>query len=360
MTSGGSSPCLSDACAETQRILGESGQGNSLDPDAVLFLLTRSDQRIRETVSLAARLVRKRVFGPRVALFAPLYLSNDCTNNCLYCGFRRDNRSAVRRTLTATQAVEEARFLAGQGLRRILLVAADHPTKVSIGYLSRVVRSIREETPITEVSVNVAPMSAGNFRALRASGATAYQCFQETYQGDVYDRMHPSGKKRDYTWRAEAMDRAIAAGFTKIGMGVLLGLGDPQADVAALVAHARSLLSRHRNLEIIVSLPRLRPSVGAALSAPPSPVSDEEFAHAVAVCRLALPSAEIVISTRERGEFRDDLMELGASMMSAGSVTSPGGYSMGLRPAGQFEVEDTRSVAEVDAALRARGLLPSY
>lgn len=354
--------CVSDACPDTQRFLDHIDRGSPLELDEALFLLARSEHGIRHPVSLAARQIRQRVFGARVALFAPLYLSNECTNNCLYCGFRRDNRAAIRRTLTVMEAVEEAKALAGEGLRRILLVAAEHPAKVSIQYLCQVVRAIREETPISAVAVNVAPMSTKALCALRDSGALAYQCFQETYQPEVYRRIHPSGNKRDYAWRAEVMDRAIAAGFTQIGVGVLLGLGNLQADVWAMLAHVRSLLGRHRNLEVILSFPRIRPALGAALAAPLCPVSDEDFAHAVAVCRLALPSAEIAISTRERAEFRDGLMELGATMMSAGSVTFPGGYRMHLdmQPTRQFAIEDTRSVARVDADLRARGLIPAY
>jgi 2-iminoacetate synthase len=348
------------SCLRTQNVLVKREAGEHLDLEDVAHLLRQEDPCVRETVALAAGHLKERYFGRRIVLFAPLYLSNECVNNCLYCGFRRDNAAVPRRTLTASEAVREAEVLAERGFRRVLLVTAEHPAKASVAYLCRVVEAILRETPIREISVNAAPMPTEDFRALRGSGAITYQCFQETYQPRVYGLVHPSGKKREYTWRVDALDRALTAGFRQVGLGVLLGLWDFRGDVLAMVAHARQLLYRRGNLRVVVSLPRFRPAAGATLAEPPVPVSDAEFAYAVAVCRLALPSAEIAISTRERPGFRDELMERGASMMSAGSLTWPGGYSgvSGSGATGQFTIEDSRSVGQVCAALSARGLIP--
>jgi len=260
------------------------------------------------------------------------------------------------------EAVREAEVLADRGFRRVLLVTAEHPGHASIGYLCRVVEAILRETRIREIGVNAAPMPTEDFRALRESGATAYQCFQETYQPRVYGLVHPSGKKRDYMWRVDALDRALTAGFRQVGLGVLLGLWDFRGDVLAMVAHARQLLYRFGSLRVIVSLPRFRTAAGAALAHPPFPVTDSQFLQSVAVCRLALPTAEIAISTRERQGFREVLMKCGASMMSAGSVTWPGGYSgvSGSGATGQFTIEDCRSVGQVCAALSSRGLSPAF
>lgn len=350
------------ASLRTRDVLAKCEAGEYLDLEDVAHLLKQEDPRVRETVGLVAGHLKERHFGRRIVLFAPLYLSNECVNNCLYCGFRRDNASIARKTLTVPEAVREAAVLAERGFRRVLLVTAEHPGKASVGYLCRVVEAILRETPIRDITVNAAPMSTEAFRALKESGASGYQCFQETYQPQVYSLVHTSGKKREYTGRVDALDRALTAGFRRVGLGVLLGLCDFRGDVLAMVAHARQLMCRCGNLRVIVSLPRFRPAAGAALAEPPFPVFDEEFAHAVAVCRLALPTAEIAISTRERQGFREVLMKCGASMMSAGSVTRPGGYSVfATSPAaGQFAIEDTRSVEQVYSALGANGLTPVY
>lgn len=346
----------------TRDILAKCEAGDPLDLEDVAHLLKQKNPGIRERVAVAAGHLKERHFGRRIVLFAPLYLSNECVNNCLYCGFRRDNAFVSRRTLTVPEAVREAEVLADRGFRRVLLVTAEHPGHASVGYVCRVVEAILRETRIREVGVNAAPMPTEGFRALRESGATTYQCFQETYQPRVYGLVHPSGKKREYTWRVDALDRALTAGFRQVGLGVLLGLWDFRGDVLAMVAHARQLMYRSGSLRVIVSLPRFRPAVGAALAHPPFPVTDSQFLQSVAVCRLALPTAEIAISTRERQGFREVLMKCGASMMSAGSVTWPGGYSVftSAQAAGQFAIEDTRSVEQVCSALGARGLPPVF
>ena len=338
---------------QIQDLLEKVVGGGSLDPIEQVYLLSQEDPQVRKEIGLTAGKVKEWHFGKRVLIFCPLYLSNDCVNNCLYCGFRRDNSSAVRRTLTVKEAAMEARILAERRFRQILLVAGEHPTKVSTRYLCQVVEAILQETPIKGIAVSAAPIRVKDFRALKESGASAYQCFQETYQQRVYGLMHPPGKKRDYAWRVGALDRAIAAGFQRVGMGILLGLSDFRSDVLDLVAHARGLLGRYKNLDVVLSLPRFRPAIGAPLTKAPFPVSDEDYAHAVAVCRLSLPLAEIAISTRERPEFREALMDRGGSMMSAGSVTWPGGYTADSESQmnGQFIIEDTRSVEQVHRAL---------
>lgn len=345
----------------TRDVLAKCEAGDPLDLEDVAFLLKQENPGIRERLALAAGHRKGRHFGRRIVLFAPLYLSNECVNNCLYCGFRRDNAFVPRRTLTVSEAVREAEVLADRGFRRVLLVTAEHPRQASVGYVCRVVEAILRETGISEIGVNAAPMPTEDFRALRESGATTYQCFQETYQPRVYGLVHPSGKKQDYTWRVDALDRALTAGFRQVGLGVLLGLWDFRGDVLAMVAHARQLLYQCGSLRVTVSLPRFRPAAGAALAHPPFPVTDSQFLQSVAVCRLALPTAEIAISTRERQGFREVLMKCGASMMSAGSVTWPGGYANfpAIRAAEQFSIEDTRSLEEVCGALSARGLVPA-
>jgi 2-iminoacetate synthase len=329
-------------------------------PEAARLLATE-DPMVWETASVMARAVREQVFGRRVVLFAPLYLSNDCSNNCLYCGFRRENREALRITLTPSQAVEEARHLEKRGYRRLLLVAGEHPGKTRVGYIAEVIRAIYRNTGMRILHVNAAPMPVDSFRELKAAGAGVYQCFQETYHPETYARVHPSGTKADYAWRLTAMDRALTAGFDDVGIGALLGLYDYRFEVLSAVRHAEHLYETFGTFPHTISVPRFKRAFGAPVSAAPVPVSDAEFERTVAVYRLAVPSAGVVVSTRESAALRERCLEIGASQISAGSKTDPGGYGDGVRrhESEQFEVDDIRPIEEIVRAILDRGLVPS-
>ncbi|MBI5904862.1 MAG: [FeFe] hydrogenase H-cluster radical SAM maturase HydG [Deltaproteobacteria bacterium] len=324
-------------------------------------LLATADPMVWETAAVMARAVREEVFGRRVVLFAPLYLSNDCGNNCLYCGFRRGNRDAVRITLSPEQAVAEARHLEKKGFRRILLVAGEHPGKTSVEYIVEVLRAIYRGTGMRILHVNAAPMPVESFRALKEAGAGVYQCFQETYHPETYARMHPSGAKADYAWRVTAMDRAISAGFGDVGIGALLGLFDYRFEALSVLRHAEHLHETYGAYPHTISVPRFKRAFGAPVSAAPVPVSDAEFERIVVLYRLAVPSAGVVVSTREPAALRERCLDIGASQISAGSKTDPGGYGDGFRrrESEQFEVDDTRSIGEMVDVLLRRGHLPS-
>lgn len=330
----------------------------SLDEIAELLRVLRPD--LSNAVRSSALKVKERGVGKVIRLFAPLYVSNDCVNNCVYCGFRRDNREAARRTLTPDQVVSEARILERRGFRDIILVASEHPTLASAGTLAAAVDAVRKQTGIRKITVNSAPLAREEFEDLLSAGADVYQSFQETYDPEAYRAVHPSGRKRDYDWRVTVMDRAVRAGFREVGMGVLYGLGDPARDTLALIAHARYLMEEFGIASPGLSLPRLRPAEGAPLRHAPRPVSDTEFMNVVAVCRLALPNSDISISTRERPELRDELALSGASRMSAGSETRPGGYGFpDAKTTDQFAIQDTRSADALVASLCEQGLLPA-
>jgi 2-iminoacetate synthase len=324
-------------------------------------LLATDDPMVWETASVMARAIREEVFGSRIVLFAPLYLSNECSNNCLYCGFRRENREAIRVTLTPAQAVAEARHLEKMGFHRILLVAGEHPGKTHLGYIVEVLRAIYRETGMRILHVNAAPMPADSFRELKEAGAGVYQCFQETYHPETYARLHPSGPKADYAWRLTAMDRAIPAGFGDVGIGALLGLHDYKFDVLAVIRHAEHLFETFGAFPHTISVPRFKHAFGAPVAAAPAPVSDAEFERIVVLYRLAVPSAGVVVSTRESAALRERCLEIGASQISAGSKTDPGGYGDGVRQhkSEQFEVDDTRPIEEIVQAVLSRGLIPS-
>lgn len=309
----------------------------------------------------AAGEVKRKVFGRRIVLFAPLYLSNECTNDCLYCGFRRSNFDAPRTVLEEAEAVAEARELVKKGFKRVLLVFGEHPQRAGIDYMESMVGSLYRHSGMRIVHVNAAPMSEEEFYRLKASGVGVYQLFQETYHQPTYETMHPAGRKKDYLWRLHAMDRALAGGFKDLGLGVLFGLYDWRFEVLGLVAHAQYLKEHFGTWPHTVSVPRLQPAAGSLLTQAPWPVADEDFKRIVALLRLSLPSVGIVVTTREPARLRDEIIFMGASQISAGSRTDPGGYRLDKsgRNLAQFSVHDQRSLEEVLAAVMEGELLPS-
>jgi 2-iminoacetate synthase len=324
-------------------------------------LLNTSDPMIWETAAVTARAVREEVFGRRVVLFAPLYLSNECGNNCLYCGFRKDNRDAGRITLSPAHAVREARFLEKKGFHRLLLVSGETPGKTDAEYIAEVLTAIYRETGMRILHVNAAPMVEEDLRLLKEAGAGVYQVFQETYHPETYATMHPSGPKANYAWRLTCMDRAMRAGFEDVGIGALLGLYDYRFEVLSVIRHAESLRESYGTFPHTISVPRFKSAFGSPLLKAPRPVSDEEFEKIVIVYRLSVPTAGVVVTTREPAALRDKVLGIGASQISAGSKTDPGGYEEGVRrvDAEQFKLDDTRPVEEIVRMILGRGYLPS-
>jgi 2-iminoacetate synthase len=317
-------------------------------------------------------------FGRTMRLFAPLYLSNECVNNCLYCGFSRDN-PILRVTLNLDQVVAEGRYLAREGFRQILLVAGEHPKYVSQTYLADCVRTLAPD--FSSIAIEAGPMEAAAYAPIVEAGGDGLVVYQETYDREIYSRMHTSGPKRDFEWRLDCAERGYDAGFRRIGIGALFGLNRWQEEAIALAAHAEYLLKRCWRAQITVSMPRLRPAAGEFQ--PSFSMTDRELAQLICAFRITFPQVGIVLSTRERAALRDVLASLGVTMMSAGSHTEPGGYtgqgagdlhrtvrgrivapefqdSEDLLATGQFEISDKRSAAEVAAVLRHRGLEPVW
>jgi 2-iminoacetate synthase len=317
----------------------------------------------------------RRFFGRTMRLFAPLYLSSECINNCQYCGFSRDN-PILRVTLSIDEVEAEARYLIRQGFRNILLVSGEHPKFVSNGYLLDVVRRLVSFVP--SVSIEVAPMEADAYRPLASAGAEGLIVYQETYDRAAYAEVHTAGPKRDFDWRLETPERAYTAGFRRIGIAPLFGLADWRSEAIALAEHVEYLLKQCWRSQLTVSLPRLRPAAGGFQ--PRHGFSDRDLIQVLCALRITFPQVGIVLSTRESPEFRDALMPIGVTMMSAGSRTEPGGYTgqgkhslhltvkgritqtaEGVAKAdGQFEVDDRRSPNQIAAALRAKGLEPVW
>jgi 2-iminoacetate synthase len=317
----------------------------------------------------------RRLFGRTMRLFAPLYLSSECINNCQYCGFSRDN-PILRVTLSTDEVEVEARYLVRRGFRNILLVAGEHPKFVSNGYLQEVVRRLVSFVP--SVSIEVAPMEIDDYRPLVSAGAEGLVVYQETYDRAAYAAVHTAGPKRDFDWRLETPERAYAAGFRRIGIAPLFGLAEWRSEAIALAEHVEYLLKKCWRSHLTVSLPRLRPAAGGFR--PRYLFSDRDLIQVLCALRITFPQVGIVLSTRESSAFRDALMPIGVTMMSAGSRTEPGGYTgQGRRSLhltvkgrvtqtiggnskadGQFEIEDSRSPDEVAAALRTIGLEPVW
>jgi 2-iminoacetate synthase len=322
-----------------------------------------------------SEMITRRFFGRTMRLFAPLYLSNECINNCQYCGFSRDN-PILRVTLSAEEIEREAQHLIKNGFRNILLVSGEHPKFVSNRYLRDVVKRLVSMVP--SVSLEVAPMETEDYQPLVALGAEGLVVYQETYEREIYSELHTAGPKRDFDWRLECPERAYAAGFRRIGIAALFGLREWRSEVIALAEHLEYLLKKCWRAQLTVSLPRLRPAAGGFQ--PRFAFSDRELLQVLCAFRVTFPQVGIVLSTRESAKFRDFLMPLGVTMMSAGSRTEPGGYTgqgtqslhltvkgriivascNGSRAEGQFEVEDSRSPQEVAKAIRAHGLEPVW
>ena len=331
-----------------------------------------------EAIAQTSRALTLQNFGRTMRLFAPLYLSNECINNCKYCGFSRDN-PILRVTLTLDEVAAEAQHLLDRGFRQVLLVAGEHPKFVSNDYLSECIRLLAPQFP--SIAIEMGPLSTEEYRPVVQAGAEALVVYQETYDRAVYNELHTSGPKRDFNWRLDCAERGYQAGFHRLGVGALFGLTRWQDDAIALAAHVDYLLKHCWQAQISVSLPRIRPAAGGYR--PPFNLTDRELAQLVCAFRITFPQVGIVLSTRERASLRDVLIRLGVTSMSAGSHTEPGGYTgrgadhvhrtvrgrivapefqdgEDKSATGQFEISDDRSPAEIAAVLRAHGLEPVW
>jgi 2-iminoacetate synthase len=336
---------------EARRALAADSPG----PEDFYALLSPAADGFLEELAQKAFAVTRRRFGNTIQLYAPLYVSNECSNSCLYCGFNCRN-SIARMTLTPEEVDREAELLYRAGFRHILLVSGEHRGRLPVDALAEI--GLRIHRRFSSVSIEVYPMETSEYALMAASGVDGLTLYQETYDREVYAAVHPAGKKRDFNWRLDAPDRGGAAGLRKLGVGSLLGLTDWRVDGFFTALHAHYLTSAHWRSAIQVSFPRLRYAEGAFPT--PHPVSDRDLTHLICAMRVMLPDAGLALSTRETPEFRDNMMPLGITMMSAGSKTEPGGYSNPEGAGRQFEIEDPRPPEEIAAVVRARRLDPVW
>ncbi len=347
-------------------------------------LISPAGSEILESLGQRAHRLTQQRFGKTIRLFAPLYLSNECINNCSYCGFSRDN-PILRVTLSLDEVKREADALKAQGFRNLLLVAGEHPKFVSNGYLRDCVEMLHADWP--GISLEVGPMETEEYRPLVAAGADGLIVYQETYDRAVYAEMHTAGPKREFDWRLETPERAYAAGFRRLGISPLYGLADWRLEALSVAAHADYLLRNCWKAALTISTVRIRPCAGEF--EPLTHISDRELAQLVCALRLMFPDVGIVLSTRENPKLRDGLMPLGVTMMSAGARTEPGGYTgagkekihhtergvikeisgasewaltenRATNATGQFNIADERSAGEVAERIRQLGYEPVW
>jgi 2-iminoacetate synthase len=335
-------------------------------------LVSPAAENYLEQMAKAAHTLTVQRFGRTIRLYAPLYLSNYCSNSCRYCGFNKDNESE-RIRLTVDEALEEARIIAAEGFRDILLVSSEDREFVSVGYLAQLAKKLR--TTFGSISIEVYQMSSGEYARLFEAGIEGVTLYQETYDRQAYEYYHPAGAKSDYDGRLTTPDAIAAAGMREVGLGALLGLADWRLETLALAEHAHYLMKRYWKSHVSFSFPRLRPITSSCVLRRASCVTDDtddairntqhairdkNLVQMITALRLCFADAGLVLSTRENARLRDNLMKVGITKMSAGSKTNPGGYSGRSDAVEQFKIDDSRRAIEVAAVIASQGFEPVW
>ncbi len=353
--------------ARVRETIAKSLAKQPLSIEETAVLLRAEDPALVSEIFAAARTLKERVYGNRVVLFAPLYIGNQCMNDCVYCGFRRSNRDAIRVTLEEEAIREQVRALEEKGHKRLILVFGEHP-RYTPDFIANAVRIVYAERvghgEIRRVNINAAPFDLEGFRVIKESGIGTYQIFQETYHHETYAQVHPAGtRKGDYLWRLDSLSRAMEAGCDDVGIGVLFGLYDWRFEVLGLVRHALHLQERYGVGPHTISFPRLRPASGVHTDEAHL-VDDESFKRLIAILRLAVPYTGLILTAREPEALRREAMSFGVSQIDAGSNVELGGYTMmsdaQCMELQQFELGDTRSLDTVMRELMADGYVPSF
>ena len=352
--------------ARVREVISKALLLRGLVAEEMAVLMGISDPDLLGEMFHAARRVKEAIYGKRLVIFAPLYISNLCANECLYCAFRARNSELKRRALSQEEIAEDVRHLLRDGHKRILLVAGESYPREGFDYVLKSIETVyatkEGSSEIRRVNANVAPLSVEEFRRLKAARIGTYQLFQETYHRETYSKVHLKGKKTDYDWRVTCMDRAMEAGIDDVGIGVLFGLWDWRFELLALMQHIRHLEGKFGVGPHTISVPRLEPADGSQMAShPPRPVSDVDFRKIVAILRLGVPYTGIIMSTRETANMRRESFALGVSQISAGSRTNPGGYADEQKDdEAQFSLGDHRHLDEVVRDVSDLDYIPSF
>jgi 2-iminoacetate synthase len=349
---------------EFNSVLRKTHAMERLTLEEVAILLNGSDSSTDQSLFSQAQSIKTTIYGKRLVLFAPLYISNECINDCTYCGFRVSNCQIARKRLSFEEIRQETQLLLDSGQKRTLLVAGESNSKEEFEYILKAIETVYGvedgKGGIRRLNVNIAPVNEPEFKELKKADIGTYQIFQETYHQPTYKTVHPSGPKSDYGYRLDTIDRAFKAGIDDVGIGVLFGLYDYRWEILALMDHIEHLEKNFGMGPHTISIPRIEPAEGCDIATnPPFPVSDEEFFRIIAILRLAVPYTGIILSTRETKAIRAKAFDLGISQISAGSRTNPGGYSedSSLK---QFSLGDHRPLDEVVRDIIEHGYIPSF
>lgn len=350
-----------------REILEKSLNKNRLDPEEVATLLNVEDKDLLEEIFHAARTLKERIYGNRIVLFAPLYIGNDCVNDCVYCGFRTSNPEVYRKTLTFDELRNEVKALVSKGHKRLIVVYGEHH-RYSPEFIAETIRIIYDTKvgngEIRRVNVNAAPQTVEGYKIIKEAGIGTFQIFQETYHQPTYKKLHPRGPKSNYAWRLYGLDRAMLAGIDDVGIGALFGLYDWKYEVMGLIYHTMHLEERFGVGPHTISFPRIEPAVGSEISYnPPHRVSDENFKKLVAIIRLAVPYTGMILTAREPAELRKEVLKMGVSQIDGGSSIGIGSYSQEdpeKVKKSQFILGDNRTLEEVIYDLLKEGYIPSF
>ncbi|MBO5802434.1 MAG: [FeFe] hydrogenase H-cluster radical SAM maturase HydG, partial [Lentisphaeria bacterium] len=347
-------------------IITKAEQCKGLTHREALVLLDCELPEENERIYALAKRIKQEIYGNRIVMFAPLYLSNDCVNGCLYCPYHYKNKHIPRKKLTQEEIRAEVIALQDMGHKRLALEMGEDPVNNPIEYMLESIKTIysikHKNGAIRRVNVNIAATTVENYRKLKDAGIGTYILFQETYNKKEYERLHPTGPKHDYAWHTEAMDRAMDGGIDDVGCGVLYGLGTYRYDFVGQLMHAEHLEAAKGVGPHTISVPRIRPADDIDAKDFPDALSDDIFEKLVAVLRIAVPYTGIIISTRESRKARERVLAVGVSQISGGSRTSVGGYTTEERhdETAQFDISDTRTLDEVVNWLLKLGYIPSF
>ena len=350
-----------------EEILKKAEEGNGISHREAAVLIEVEDKEYEVRMYEIARRLKERIYGNRIVMFAPLYLSNHCVNGCVYCPYHAKNKTIPRRKLTQEEIRREVIALQDMGHKRLALETGEHPKLSPIEYVLESIDTIysihHKNAAIRRVNVNIAATTVENYTRLKDAGIGTYILFEETYDREAYERLHPTGPKSDWAYHTEAMDRAMMGGIDDVGIGALFGLSNYRYDVVGILMHAEHLEARFGVGPHTISVPRIRPADDIDPKDCPDAVTDEVFRRIVAVLRLAVPYTGMIVSTRESKRSRELVLDVGVSQLSGGSKTSVGGYAEGIEDAeesAQFDISDNRTLDEIVGWLLDLNYIPSF
>jgi len=352
---------------QVKEVLAKAKLKRGLSREDAAVLLQNDDKELLEEMYHTARQIKEQIYGNRIVLFAPLYVGNECVNDCVYCGFRISNKDCSRKTLLPDELIKETEALESKGHKRLIMVYGEHPM-YSPQYIADTVKEVYEtkvgKGEIRRVNINAAPLDVDGYKIVKSAGIGTYQIFMETYHQETYEELHPRGPKSNYLWRLYGLDRAMEAGIDDLGIGALIGLHEWKFDVMGLLTHAEHLEKTFGVGPHTISFPRIEPAFGSDYTkAPPNAVSDEDFKKLVAVLRLAVPYTGLILTAREPVEVRKEVLSLGVSQIDGGSAIGIGEYSADddeTFKKSQFILGDHRTLDQVIRELAEDGFLPSW